>query len=67
LDLRLSRRSVACFYDEPVGFRFTEADLEGCGPRVKHNISVLEFARAELLAAQANEQPMDLIGNSNGC
>jgi hypothetical protein len=59
LGLRLSRKSVAHFNEEPVAFTFTTADLEGsggCGPRLKHNMSVLDFAKAQLLSTQAGNR-----------
>ena len=54
--LGLSRRCVATFNEEPSAFQFTTADVERPGPRIKHNMSVLDFARAQLLATQAGER-----------
>jgi hypothetical protein len=56
LGLRLGRKCIAHFNEEPVAFQFTTADLEATGPRVKHNLSALDFARAQLLSAQAAER-----------
>lgn len=55
---RLTRTCLAQFNEEPVAFKFTVADIEvGCAAiRVKHNISVLDFARAHLLSTQALER-----------
>jgi hypothetical protein len=56
LGLRLGRKCIALFNEEPAAFQFTTADLEATGPRRKHNLSVLDFARAQLLSAQASER-----------
>jgi len=57
--VRLTRRCVATFNEEPVAFQFTTADLEGGASsmiRLKHNMSVLDFATAQLLSVQAGER-----------
>jgi hypothetical protein len=56
--IRLTRSALAQFNEEPIAFKFTVADYEvGCPAiRVKHNISMLDFARAYLLSNQALER-----------
>ena len=56
MGLKLTRKCVAHFNEEPVAFKFTVADLEATGPRLKHNMSVLDFALAQLLSVQAAER-----------
>ena len=56
LNVQLTQRASAHFHDEPIGFRFVPDDIQLAGPAIKHNIPVLDFAAAELLAIQANDR-----------
>ena len=53
--IKLSNDCVAYMYDSPVMFRFVGLDVESPGPRVKHNISQVDFADAVLLSNRADK------------
>jgi len=52
--ISLSNDCIAYMYDSPIMFRFVGLDVEKPGPRVKHNISQVDFADAVLLSLRAD-------------
>jgi len=52
--IQLTNDSISQLYATPDMFRFVPQDINKPGPRVKHNISDVEFADAVLLSNQAD-------------
>ena len=48
---------VEKFLKDPRLFKFSLSDLERVGPRVKHNLNLLDFSEAQLLSVRARSAP----------